>query len=138
MVNHWHNITYRLKQHKYRIFSMLESIALFIALYFLTKIFNASLCPIYHIFGKKCFGCGMTRAFISILQLDFISAVNYNLLSIRLFIGIVTYCLFLLTDIIFDKKLIVIIEKILSKRYMYIIYFSVLILSAVISNCILK
>lgn len=125
MVNHWHNITYRLKQHKYRIFSMLESIALFIALYFLTKIFNASLCPIYHIFGKKCFGCGMTRAFISILQLDFISAVNYNLLSIPLFIGIVTYCLFLLTDIIFDKKHYCHYRKNPFKKiYVYYIFFS--------------
>ena len=80
----------------------------------------------------------MTRAFISILQFDFISAVNYNLLSIPLFIGIAIYCLFLLIDLIFDKNLVVATEKLLSKRYMYIIYFSVLVLDAVISNCILK
>ena len=138
MANHWRNITYNLKKHKYRLFSILEGIALFIALYFLTKIFNASLCPIYNIFGKKCIGCGMTRAFISILQFDFISAVNYNLLSIPLFIGIAIYCLFLLIDLIFGKNLVVATEKLLSKRYMYIIYFSVLVLDAVISNCILK
>lgn len=80
----------------------------------------------------------MTRAFISILQLDFVSAVKYHVLSVPLFFGIVTYCLFLLTDIIFGSKLIVATEKILSKRYMYIIYFSVLLLGTVINNGILR
>lgn len=80
----------------------------------------------------------MTRAFISILQLDFISAVKYNVLSVPLFFGIVIYCLFLQTDIIFGSKLIVATEKILSKRYMHIIFFSVLLLGAVINNGILK
>lgn len=138
MVNRWYNITYSLKQHKYHIFSILEGAALFALLYFFTKIFNTSLCPLYNIFGKKCPGCGMTRAFISILRFDFISALHYNLLSIPLFIGIVTYCLFLLIDAIFDKNFVLYTEKILSKRYMYIIYFAALILSTAINNGILQ
>ena len=134
MVNRWYKITYNFKQHKYRIISILEGIALFIALYFLTKISYSSLCLIYNFFGIKCFGCGMTRAFISILQLDFISAVNYNILSVPLFFGIVTYCIFLLIDILFDRKLVIAAEQFLSKKYMYIIYFCILIISAAINN----
>lgn len=76
----------------------------------------------------------MTRAFISILQFDFISAVHYNLLSVPLFIGIAIYCLLLLADIILDKNLVILTEKILSRKYMYIIYAVALILSTVINN----
>ena len=37
-----------------------------------------SICLIKNIFGIECFGCGITRAIISAVQLDFKSAYNYN------------------------------------------------------------
>ena len=35
-------------------------------------------CPIKHIFGISCAGCGMTRALLSALRLDFASAFYYH------------------------------------------------------------
>jgi len=37
-------------------------------------------CVFLEIFGIPCPGCGMTRAFLSLLKLDFYSAVKYNVL----------------------------------------------------------
>lgn len=138
MANRWHNIKRNVKQHKYRIFSLLEGVALFLILLFLMKFSNTSLCLVYNIFGVKCFGCGMTRAFVSILRFDFISAEKYNLLSVPIFIGIVIYCIFLLTDIIFDSRLIKTMENFLSKKYMYVVYVFVVILNGIMNNCIMK
>ncbi|MCI8589394.1 MAG: DUF2752 domain-containing protein [Clostridiales bacterium] len=134
MVNRWYNITDHLKQHKYRLLSLLKGVALFTALSFLTRIFKTSLCPIYYIWGKKCFGCGMTRAFISILQLNFTAAARYNRLSIPLFIGVSTYCLFLLVDILFGTKLVITMEKYLTKKYMYMVYFLILIINTICNH----
>ena len=35
-------------------------------------------CPIKNMFGIPCAGCGMTRAIISALQLDFVSALQFH------------------------------------------------------------
>lgn len=37
-------------------------------------------CVFLKIFGIPCPGCGMTRAFLSLLKLDFYSAAKYNIL----------------------------------------------------------
>ncbi len=41
-------------------------------------------CPIKHLTGLSCAGCGMTRAFLSALSLDFSAAFNYHPLWISL------------------------------------------------------
>ncbi len=134
MDNRWYKLQTNIKKHTQKIFSIGTGLISFALLCILTAIFNTSLCPIKYFFKKTCFGCGMTRAFISILSLDFISAIKYNVLSIPLFICIVIYCLFLAFDIIFGKQTVNIIEKQLAKKYMYILYFLILISSAVINN----
>lgn len=35
-------------------------------------------CPFYRIFGIPCPGCGMTRAFLACLRLDFAAAWRYH------------------------------------------------------------
>ena len=106
----------------------------FAVLFVLTKIFSTSLCPVKYIFGIECFGCGMTRGFMSILQLDFRSAVKYNILSLPLFIGIGIYCICAILDVIFDKQSIFIIEKFLSRKYMWLIYIIILAVATVSNN----
>ncbi len=52
-------------------------LAMLIIFYFLSKFFG-SLCPTYRIFGVCCPFCGMTRAHLAALRLDFANAIYYN------------------------------------------------------------
>ena len=109
-------------------------VAFFVILSLLTRIFPVSLCPIKNIFGISCFGCGMTRGFISILNFDFITAIKYNVLSVPLFIGIALYSIFSLIDVFLDKNYIYIIEKYLAEKYMFLIYIIILIIATILNN----
>ncbi len=106
----------------------------FLVLYIITKFSNKSVCLINNIFGKSCFGCGMTRGFLSIINLDFRSAFQYNVLSIPLFFGILFYGFFAFFDVVFDTNFIFHIEKILGKRYMFIVYIMALIIATFLKN----
>ena len=55
---------------------ILPIILFFIPLEWLNK--QHSICLIKNIFGIECYGCGITRAIISGVQLDFIKAIEYN------------------------------------------------------------
>lgn len=35
-------------------------------------------CPVFWLTGVSCPGCGITRSLLSILRLDFVSAISYN------------------------------------------------------------
>jgi len=52
---------------------------------------QVSLCPFRLITGMPCPGCGMIRAFVSIGQLKFKEAMNFNLWAIPLFIIMIFY-----------------------------------------------
>jgi len=41
-----------------------------------------SICLIKNLFGVECYGCGITKAVIASVQLDFVRAFNYNKLII--------------------------------------------------------
>ena len=91
------------------------------------------MCLFYNLFHIKCVGCGMTRAFISLLCFDVFNAVKCNILSIPLFLGIVLYCAFLVVDILFGRECVSMFEGILRRKYMYPVYL-VLFLLAIIIN----
>jgi hypothetical protein len=55
---------------------LLPFILYFIPLDWLNK--QHTICLIKNIFGIECPGCGMTRAVISAVQLDFDKAIEYN------------------------------------------------------------
>ena len=55
---------------------ILPIILFFIPLEWLNK--QHSICLIKNIFGIECFGCGITRAIIAGVQLDFTKAMEYN------------------------------------------------------------
>ena len=41
-----------------------------------------SICLLKNLFGIECYGCGITKAVIAAIQLDFIRAFNYNKLIV--------------------------------------------------------
>ena len=60
-------------------------------------------CIIKSHLGVNCPGCGLTRAFKAIFRLDFLEALNYNILSIPLFMFLIIFNLILAYDIFFKK-----------------------------------
>ncbi|MBR7131918.1 MAG: DUF2752 domain-containing protein [Clostridia bacterium] len=134
MDSHWYKTEKQNNRKRHTLHSLSVGFVFFVILFILTKIFSISLCPIKAIFGISCFGCGMTRGFISILYLDFKAAFEYNVLSIPLFVGIALFSIFSLLDFFFDKNFIYIIEKQLAKKYMYLIYFLILVIATVFNN----
>ena len=124
----------KIKNKKQTLHSLSAGFVFFVLLYVFTKVFGISVCPIKNIFEISCFGCGLTRGFIKILECDFKAATEYNVLSIPLFVGIFLYCVILLADIIFDNNYICKIEKQLAKKYMYIVYIAILVVSYIYNN----
>lgn len=62
---------------------------LFGLLLFVTKSDMPSICLIRRMTGLKCPGCGMSRALLSLIQLDIKAAVEYNLLALPILIYII-------------------------------------------------
>ena len=100
--------------------------------YYLIKIKEITVpCFFEYLTNIPCPGCGLTRSFISILNLDLISAIKYNILGIPLFITIILLNIYLIKDIIYNKKsTITLINKILT-NYKIIIF--LLIISEIIN-----
>lgn len=61
-------------------------------------------CPFKKAFHLACPGCGITRAFYSLLELDILSAIRYNILAIPLFLILVVSVVLLIIEIIFNKN----------------------------------
>ena len=59
---------------------LLPSVLYLIPIDWLNK--QHTICLIKNVFGFECFGCGITRAIVSGVQLDFINAIEYNKLVI--------------------------------------------------------
>lgn len=79
-----------LKKIKILIFAILFLIVGFISMWYL----NISIpCVYYELTGIYCPGCGMTRAFLSLLKLDFYQALRYNAFSIIVAVLLALYIL---------------------------------------------
>ena len=90
-------------------------------------------CPFKHFLNIRCPGCGLTRSFRAILNLDFITAIKYNVLGIPLFIFCIVFIIFLIRDIIINSNTTIkSINNFLSKNYIIIII--ILIITMVINN----
>ena len=79
---------------------ILPIILFFIPLEWLNK--QHSICLIKNIFGVECYGCGITRAIISGVQLDFTKAIEYNKMAI-IFLPLFIYEWFKNLKLIFIK-----------------------------------
>ena len=134
MASRWYKNDSSVNRRRHTLHSLGVGFVFFAFLYAFTNIFSVSLCPLNNLFGISCFGCGLTRGFIAVLNLDPVSALQFNVLSIPLFFSIFMYCLLAIIDFIFNKDTIYIIEKQLSKKYMYPIYVIILITVTVLNN----
>lgn len=78
-------------------------ITIILLCYTVVLFFGNLACPIKNITGVNCLGCGLTRAFVSILRLDFTSAFSYHFMfwSVPLL-----YICFLLDGKLFKNKIL--------------------------------
>lgn len=90
-------------------------------------------CLFKSLFDFRCPGCGLTRSFREVFNLDFYSAFNYNILGIPLFIIVIIVLISMIFDIIRnDNKTIIYILNFLRKHYIIIII--LLIITTIINN----
>ena len=122
---------------KHPLHSLGAGLALFLAMCLYSKVKSTPICLLKRIFGISCPGCGMTRAFLAILQMDFRQAISYNILSIPLFAGILIYSLCAIIDRIFHRTTVEHIERQMAKPYMFFIY-AILFVLVIVSNNIHK
>lgn len=134
MVNLWHKYQKASRRKKQTLHSLFAGFLFFCILYLITTFISIPLCPVQNIFGVSCLGCGLTRGVIAILRLDFKAAVQYHILSIPIFLGILFYAVFCFTDILCGWNNIERIEKQCGKKYMLILYFMILVLSTLLNH----
>ncbi len=67
------------KSNRRRIYLILLVVLYFALAYTVMGYYNIT-CVFLEVFGIPCPGCGMTRAFLALLNLDFYNAAKYNIL----------------------------------------------------------
>ena len=83
----------------------------------------------FHIF---CPGCGLTRAFISILNFKFLESFKYNILAMPLFGFLIIVFILNLYDLLFNKNyLVIFVNKIAQNSFLILI---MIFISFVINN----
>ncbi len=97
-------------------------------------------CLFKKVTGIYCPACGMTRAFYSIIyNFDLIQAFSYNILSIPLFIFIVSSSFILIYEIITNKfNYIPKLLQLLSNKLVLTFIFIFVIISFIVNNIYLK
>ena len=90
-------------------------------------------CIFKYIFNISCPGCGLTRSFKAIINLDFYSAIRYNILGIPLFIIGIIACIGLVIDIIKNNNRTINYIFNFFKNY-YIVIIILLIITMIINN----
>ena len=92
-------------------------------------------CLFKKLFDIRCPGCGLTRSFRDIINLNFDSAIKYNILGIPLFIIIFGLSIGLSIDIILNtNETLKYINNFFKKNYIIIIF--ILIITGIINNII--
>lgn len=96
-------------------------------------------CIFNQVTGIYCPACGMTRAFYSILNFNFIDAFCYNILSIPLFIFIISSLIILIYEVLLNKfEYIPKLLKLLSNKFVLILIFVMISISFILNNIYTK
>ena len=94
------------------------------------KVFNVGIpCPIKLLTGFDCPGCGITRAIVSLFELNFYQAFRYNMLVIFLLALYIIYLFACLVKYIIKKD-----YHIKIPNYVYIILIIITILFGILRN----
>lgn len=110
---------------------ILFSIIIFVSIAISSKI--KLVCVFKKYLNINCPGCGLTRAFKSILSFDLITATKYNVLSIPLFICMIIFIFSIIKDIALNKETIIVFLNNIFKRHCVILLI-IIFITMIINN----
>lgn len=110
---------------------ILFSIIIFVSIAISSKI--KLVCVFKKYLNINCPGCGLTRAFKSILSFDLITATKYNVLSIPLFICMIIFIFSIIKDIVLNKETTIVFLNNIFKRH-YVILLIIIFITMIINN----
>lgn len=110
---------------------ILFSIIIFVSIAISSKI--KLVCVFKKYLNINCPGCGLTRAFRSILSFDLITATKYNVLSIPLFICMIIFIFSIIKDIVLNKETTIVFLNNIFKRH-YVILLIIIFITMIINN----
>lgn len=116
-----------------RIVNLLILISIFTFVFLMVSGTIQYSCIFKRLFDIRCPGCGLTRSFGCILNLDMVNAIRYNILGIPLFMALIVFSIMFILDIVKNSdRAIKMIMKIFSKYYLVIVL--ILLITMVINN----
>ena len=110
---------------------ILFSIIIFVSIAISSKI--KLVCVFKKYLNINCPGCGLTRAFKSILSFDLITATKYNVLSIPLFNCMIIFIFSIIKDIVLNKETTIVFLNNIFKRH-YVILLIIIFITMIINN----
>ena len=110
---------------------ILFSIIIFVSIAISSKI--KLVCVFKKYLNINCPGCGLTRAFKSILSFDLITATKYNVLSIPLFICMIIFIFSIIKDIVLNKETTIVFLNNIFKRHCVILLI-IIFITMIINN----
>lgn len=110
---------------------ILFSIIIFVSIAISSKI--KLVCVFKKYLNINCPGCGLTRAFRSILSFDLITAAKYNILSIPLFICMIIFIFSIIKDIVLGKETTIAFLNNIFKKH-YVILLIIIFITMIINN----
>ena len=110
---------------------ILFSIIIFVSIAISSKI--KLVCVFKKYLNINCPGCGLTRAFKSILSFDLITATKYNVLSIPLFICMIIFIFSIIKDVVLNKETAIVFLNNIFKRHCVILLI-IIFITMIINN----
>ena len=120
-------MVYNSKRHLKRV-SILFGIGVLILILTINTPFSIP-CIWKMIFNIQCPSCGLSRAFILASQFRFIEAIKMNILFLPLVVGGAVYLVCAIIDVLANRQTIEQFNAILSKKWVRIIIFALIVIS---------